>query len=362
MTAESVLLLDGSGASFPIRVALESIGYRVTTIGANGNQFQARMNQSHHSINYGDPDRLATFVSQNGFRLVIPGCTDVSFQSYASLDDAHRCFSRDAIQNLNRFVSKSELAVTLSHINLPLLDITLDEVMGRAVKEAIIVKPADAYSGLGITILQGSRWTQNELDTAISRAQSMSKDDRTIIQRYVEGDLFSLSLFSDGLKMLASPIVQEFVNSDLRVIFSHLASEEISQNKSVKQLVASIQEFLGKERWFLHLQFLLDPVTSDVYVIDCAARCPGDYYGVLVEMASHFPYFTSYVNVFRGEPLSEVVLPTIDPGIVRQTFHGFDATYGSGVDVSGLKMLEFYADLDWSGDLDGRVGVGFYRL
>lgn len=360
MTKE-VLLLDGSGASFPIRVALENLGFEVSTVGANSNQFQARKSESHHLVDYSDHDQLVVVVNEKKYVFAIPGCTDVSFKSYASLDETYQCIDKSAIQDLQSFLSKRELALTLSRLHLPSLDVTLDEVLGGAVKESILIKPADAFSGRGITVLQGSQWTPHQLEAALARARSVSTDHCALIQRYLEGDLFSMSLFSDGSRMLVSPVVQEFVNSGHRVISSHLAAEEISQLKSVKQLVDAIQQVLGNERWFLHLQFLLDPVTSDVYIIDCAARCPGDYYGVLVEMASKFPYFSNYVNVFSGQSLAEFPSLKIDRCIVRNTFHGFDAMYGSGVDISGFKMLEFYPDLDWSGNVDGRIGVGFYR-
>ena len=356
-----VLLLDGSGASFPIRVVLEALGYQVASIGAYPNQFQARLGASHNGVNYSDRNQLAAVLDEKKCVLAIPGCTDISFQSYASLDEAYQCIDKQAIQNLQSFLSKTELAVTLSRMDLPTLDVPLNEVLSEAVNESIIVKPADAFSGRGITVLQASIWTPEQLEVALVQARSASTDQCALIQRYLKGDLFSLSLFSDGQQMLVSPVIQEYINPDRRVVSSHLADEEISQLESVKRFIDAIHGVLGKARWFLHVQFLLSPETKEAFVIDCAARCPGDYYGVLVEMASEFPYFSSYAQVFTRGQLSRVCVTQLDRGIVRKTFHGFDAMYGSGVDISGFKMLEFYPDLDWSGDVDGRIGVGFYR-
>jgi len=239
--------------------------------------------------------------------------------------------------------------------------VTLDEVLCGAVKESILIKPADAFSGHGITILQASQWTPDQLEAALAHARAASTDQCALIQRYLEGDLFSLSLLSDGQRMLVSPVVQEYVSSDRRVVSSHLADGEISQLESVTRFIDAIQNVFGNARWFLHVQFLLDPETQDTFIIDCAARCPGDYYGVLVEMASEFPYFVSYAQVFTGGQLPKICVTQLDQSIIRKTFHRYHTTYPSGVDVSAYDMLAFYPDLDWSGEASGRVGVGFYR-
>ena len=356
------LVLDGSGASFPVRVALENIGYEVSTIGANPNQFQARMSETHHLIDYSDHDQLVTFVRETGCAFAIPGCTDVSFKSYASLDHAYQCLDEQTVSALQSFLSKTELSVTLSRMDLPSLDVPLNEVLSEAVNESIIVKPADAFSGRGITVLQESQWTPEQLEAALARARSASTDQCALIQRYLEGDLFSLSLFSDGQRMLVSPVVQEFISSDRRVVSSHLAGKKISQLESVRQFIDAIHSVLGSTRWFLHVQFLLDPETQEAFIIDCAARCPGDYYGVLVEMASEFPYFGSYAQVFIGGRIPAFWLTQLDQSIVRKTFHGYDTVYPSGLDFSGYDMLAFYPDLDWSGEVRSRIGVGFYRV
>jgi len=97
---KAVLFLDGSGASFPIRVALETLGYQVASIGANPNQFQARLSATHYGINYSHRNQLATVLNEKKYVAAIPGCTDVSFKSYASLDEAYQCIDRQVIQDL----------------------------------------------------------------------------------------------------------------------------------------------------------------------------------------------------------------------------------------------------------------------
>ena len=359
---KKVLLLDGSGASFPVRVALENLGYEVSTIGANPNQFQARMGETHHLIDYSDHNQLTLLVREIGYAIAIPGCTDVSFKSYACLNEAYQCIDKQTIWNLQSFLSKTELAVALSRMDLPSLDIPLNEVFSEAVNEAIIVKPADAFSGRGMTRLQASQWTSAQLEAALARARSASTDQCALIQRYLEGDLFSLSLFSDGQRMLVSPVVQEYINPDRRVVSSHFADEKIGQLESVNRFMDAIHDILGNTRWFLHVQFLLDPESKEAFVIDCAARCPGDYYGVLVEMASEFPYFASYAQVFTGGQLPKVRVTQFDQSIVRETFHGYDTTYPSGVDISTYDMLAFYPDFGWTGEIRRRIGVGFHRV
>jgi len=361
MKNKSVLLLDASGASYPIRVALENMGCSVFSLGAKPSQFQARLAETHFLVDYRDLNALSKILDETNCDFVVPGCTDLSFKSYASLNERFRLLDQETIGRLIGYLNKKDLFETLERLGLPSLSVIREDVLSGEISGSVIIKPADAYSGRGIEIHEVSHLTEDRLNTALSEVGSQSTDGRALIERYLDADLFSMSLFSDGSRILVSPVLSEQVNAEHRVVVSRLASGDVMNQKSVKRLIDSICDDLGFSRWFLHVQFLMDSESGFAYIIDCAARCPGDYYGVLVEMGSGFPYVENYARVFSGAFLSSTQALSVDRQIVRKTFHGFDAIYGAGVDCSGDQMLAFYPDMDWPGDSSARAGVAFIR-
>lgn len=165
----------------------------------------------------------------------------------------------------------------------------------------VIVKPVDAYSGRGVTVVRESE--QEKLPSAIQKAEKFSRTGTCVIEEYVEGQLYSHSAFIADRKILADFIVEEhstansFVVDTSRVIYD-FPKEILLRIRKIIQLLASKLNLVDG---LIHTQFIKN---EDVFwLIEITRRCPGDLYSKLIESSTAFPYVESYVRPFLNQPV-----------------------------------------------------------
>ena len=79
------LLLDTNRASFPIYKALVNLKYEVTVLGNKPHEPLAKASEIYKDIDYSNTNLLLKFLKENQFDYIVPGCTDISYKSYAFL-------------------------------------------------------------------------------------------------------------------------------------------------------------------------------------------------------------------------------------------------------------------------------------
>jgi len=349
-----VLVLDGSFTSAPLVGATEELGYECFTVGNDPFQYFNRLNKRHLVADYSNVDVLRGILSDYTIDFVVPGCTDKSFDTFLQLlnKGSPANTSQKLIKNL---ANKALLKQSLRQVSLPIAREFRRAKEVGATDLPVIVKPIDSYSGRGVSVVRPSKNWQVDLDEAISFARRTSESEEIVIEEYLVGDLCSLSCFADSTTCFCSSIVAEDVDAAFKVVSSAVTDKFEHIRKT---LPSKLRELLGKGPWFVHCQFIVNELNELPTLIDCAGRCPGDLYGLLLEKSTKFDYYKNYVRSFLNLPLDaqfsdpDVVLP-----VTRKTLQGFDMVSKPGLTFSN--DCEFFPDVGWRAKSGSRIGVLF---
>ncbi|WP_306581782.1 ATP-grasp domain-containing protein [Dokdonella sp.] len=356
-----VLLVDTNFSSAPLYQELIALGHVVHVVGSNPNDCLAKLSPNYWEFDYSDTKALTSLIDRERYAFLVPGCTDRSYLAcvavgkgrFPGLDSSDSC---DTIFNKGRFRGLAE------RLGLPgPRRLAADSLPAHW---PVIVKPVDAFSGKGITVLQEG--DALNFARAVSFARSMSPSHEHLVERYVEGQLFSHSAFLGGRKVIRDFVVREdssvnpFVVDTSRVVTdapTHLL-------RSLRRCVETLAGDLELTDGLLHTQFIAKD--DALWLIEMTRRCPGDLYSQLIELATGYPYCRSYLQPFLGLPLDRENLESAHTPIMRHT-----VTVPSAQDFSCLRFkmplrIERWVPLARTGDHlqpspKGRIGVLFCR-
>lgn len=310
-----VLLVDTNVSSAPIHDHLLREGCEVFVAGANPRDFLAKTSRHHLDLDYGNLDQLRAGIDALKFDYIVPGCNDRSYQVCSVLAQELGYPGIDTPAATDAINSKEQFRAVARHLGLP-----VPRVYPRAdvpAQEALIVKPVDAYSGRGVTIVAAG--ARGELDAAVERAQSFSRSRQYLIEEFVTGQLYSHTAFIAAGRVWADFIVEEhctanpFVVDTSRVVFD--CSPEMLQ--SLRANVATLARKLALVDGLMHTQFIR---RGDQYwLIEITRRCPGDLYSRLIELSTGFRYVENYVRPFLGAQGPSALNPLQPAWIMRHT-------------------------------------------
>lgn len=319
-----VLLVDTNFSSAPIYRALVAGGNEVHVVGRNPADCLAKVAAHYWQLDYSDTNALSALVHSQQFDYLVPGCTDRSYASCVALGQASFP-GFDTPETASAISHKAHFRRVAAHLDLPVpkLHAGIAEAGGRPV----IVKPVDAFSGNGITVLR--KPDRVACDEAIARARAASPTDECLIEDYVEGQLYSHSAFLRERKVIRDFLVQEngtvnpFVVDTSRVLDGNANTTLMTV---LRDCIEKLAAHLGLADGLVHTQFISDG--EQVWLIEMTRRCPGDLYSQLIELSTGFPYAWCYASAFVGqEPptsVDEAVRPIMRHTITVPAAQGFD--------------------------------------
>ena len=268
-----VLLVDTNFSSGPIYRELVSMGHDVHVVGTNPNDYLAKISSNYWNLNYADTDALAALVNKNKFEFLVPGCTDRSYTSCVAVS-AGGFPGLDTVEASEAIFNKGKFRLLADRLNLPVPKKLASNLSPS--RWPIIVKPADAFSGKGITVLQEKDLPA--LAEAISLARDVSPTGDYLIEEFVEGQLHSHSAFLRNQKVIQDFIVQEdstvnpFVVDTSRVV--HDAPPSLLAR--LRECIEVMARKLSLTDGLIHTQFIRNG--EDFWLIEITRRCPGDLY------------------------------------------------------------------------------------
>jgi hypothetical protein len=356
------LLVDTNRAAYPIYQALLSAGHDVWVVGGKPTETLAKLAPNYVQMDYSCAEKLASFVDENGFDFLVPGCTDLSYEMCAQINNG-RFPGIETPATTSAINTKSEFRAVANRIGLPVPRVlTLDESVGM---EAVIVKPVDSFSGRGISVL--NKHSRQDLESAFDAAGKASKTGSAIIEEFVTGQLYSHSAFIQGGEVVVDFIVQEnctaspFAVDTSRVLYDFPFAMLESLRGCVKRLATTLNLLDG----LVHTQFIAKQ--GQYWIIEVTRRCPGDIYSLLIEFSTGYPYAASYAAPFIGKKAG-----LIDPNAVQQRIIRHTASSKCGESMWGFSFSEpvdirLFVPLVTSGEFlgvgpNGRAGVFFFRL
>lgn len=313
-----VLLVDTNFSSVPIYEALRVLGHDVHVVGGNPKDCLAKSVSNYWNIDYSDTVALADLVEKEAFNFIVPGCTDRSYASCVAVSDGRsegRFPGLDTLHVEDVINNKANFRVIGKQLGLPMPQV--QELEAGVLRWPLIVKPVDAFSGKGITVIRSQ--DIDALNDAIQAACTASRQGKYLLEDFVAGQLHSHSAFICNEKVIYDFIVQEdgtinpFVVDTSRVISTLPERLLEALRTSVEKLASALHLSDG----LLHTQFILE--NDRIWLIEMTRRCPGDLYSQLIELSTGFPYVEFYVMPFLGLQLKKEFENKILTSIMRHT-------------------------------------------
>lgn len=291
---KNVLLLDTNLSSLPIYDYLVTNEYNVYVIGGNPDDFLAKYSKNYINLDYQDIHKVEALINEKKIDFLVPGCNDVSYFSCSKLRDRGFLSCIDTYETTTIINNKEKFRFFAQQNKLSVPKIYNSEL--TITSFPVIVKPVDAYSGRGITIVNNSE----EVISAIQNAKSFSSSSSYIIEDYISGQLYSHSAFISDGKIFLDFIVKEFCSTnEFAVDTSHV---EVSFNETILSKIRNqIQVMVDKLKLvdgLIHTQFILKEETF--WIIEVTRRCPGDLYSKLINFSTGIKYAELYTLPFLG--------------------------------------------------------------
>ncbi|ODB87794.1 hypothetical protein A3193_02515 [Candidatus Thiodiazotropha endoloripes] len=355
-----ILLVDTNRAAVPIYRALRERGHEVWVVGNRPDETLAKLASNYKRLDYSDIKALAAFVDKHSFDYLIPGCTDLSYRACAEINRG-RYPNIDPLSTTETINNKSAFRELAGNVGLPIpRSLTLAQITEV---EAVIVKPVDSFSGRGISVVYDA--TPDKLIEAQTEAAKASGSGETVIEEFIEGQLYSHSAYLHAGKIVADFIVREDCTiNPFTVDTSRVADDFPDQSlTSIRDDIGRFAAAMSLTEGLIHTQFIYR--NDDYWIIEATRRCPGDIYALLIELATGYPYAANYAASFLGEAPQAYDKDRLQSLITRHTVTSKHGSSLWGYQFTEPVDIRLFVPLATSGDYIepspyGRAGVFFF--
>lgn len=292
-----LLLVDTNFSAFPIYRALECAGHEVHVVGNNPGDCLAKIASRYWHMDYSDTTALSSLINREKFEYLVPGCTDRSYSSCVAVGQG-RFPGFDRREVFDRLNHKANFRRCASQIGLPVPG--LQQYGLQSMRFPAIVKPVDAFSGRGITVLK----SRDDLETerAIQLACSESASGDYLVEDFVAGQLYSHSAFLSNKHIVADFLVREDASAYPYAVDTSCVLDNASPSPIVSAVrchIEALADHLDLTNGLFHTQFVSNG--TQLWLIEVTRRCPGDLYSSLIEISTGFPYAHWYIAPFINE-------------------------------------------------------------
>lgn len=342
---KSALVVDTNRALMPVVLALEEMGIRVGVVGRDGVGPLSSLVDDAFDADYSDVQRVEELIRAGGFDYLVPGCTDTSYLTCSALvGGTHPGIDPLAVSQ--SLIDKEKFAVLAQHLGLD-IPRTLSVADAEGFSGRVIVKPPNAHSGLGVSVVDPS--DSRALADAVQDARGVAGGLPCIVQELVEGQLFSHSAFVRG----GSIAVDFFVREDCVVdpFAVDLSRVDRTLDDSVRSRarwnVMRLVDELVLVDGLVHTQFICRDGVP--HIIDITRRCPGDLYSELIRLSTGWDYALHYLLPFLGVPTIDPPAMTNSRFIVRHTMMLEEGRFW-GMSTRGAVNIPLLVPLAVTGD------------
>jgi carbamoylphosphate synthase large subunit len=342
-----ILLLDTSFSSQPIYDYLLKTGGDIYVIGGNPDDFLAKTVKNYICMDYSKVDKVKELIISMAIDIVVPGCNDVSYQVCSKLNQENLFYNIDSVSVNETINNKQKFRHFAESIGLH-----VPKLIDR--KNAVdflpvIIKPVDAYSGHGITIINEDN-TAN-ISAAVKSAKKVSASGQYIIEEFVQGELHSHSAFISDGKIIIDFIVEEHGSVNQFVVDTSYVVHNFPNDilEKIRYDITSLANKLNLCDGLIHTQFILN--NEIFWIIEITRRCPGDLYSQLIELSTGFSYAEYYAKSFLNESLKPSKNTLLQKHVIRHTLTSDQKRYYSSLKFYfHINILKF-VPLSVTGDL-----------
>lgn len=308
------LLVGSSFSAAPLFFALKRRGLEVWVCGnAKDDPCHQYADRSFY-FDYSVTAELANFLKNETIDYLVPSCNDYSYMSCAALAGQYGFPGFDQLDVAEILHTKVSFRKFTEAHGIPAPRArqvrSVDEVGAFDLAQPLLFKPDDSFSGRGMTKTSADA----DLSSVIAQALKVSRSGQVLVEEFVEGNLHSHTAFIEDGDIAFDTFVDEFCTVyPFQVDCSnHPTRLSDAIKEAVRVAIRRLVTALKLNDGLLHTQFISNG--SDVWLIECMRRCPGDLYGGLVERSMGVAYHDLVVAKYLGEryavpPRNDVLKP-----------------------------------------------------
>jgi hypothetical protein len=355
----NVLLVDTNFSSGPIYQFLIQSCHNVTLVGGNLNDALAKSVDDYVQLDYSDVEKTRQLVADRKIDFLVPGCNDRSYMVCAEINQDGRFPGIDPLETAEIINNKEKFRAFAALHNLPTPRVLSEQEIGT--RWPVIVKPVDAFSGRGVTIIREGN--SHELPTALDEARQASRTRTCIVEEYVEGQLYSHTAFIQSGEIISDHIVEEHGTTNPFVVDTSRVSYEFpaATLENIRKDITLLASKLSLRDGLVHTQFIKE--RNQYWLIEITRRCPGDLYSQLIELSTGLNYAENYARPFVGLSFN-IAEKKEKKWVMRHTLtQSHDYTFGS-LSFNLPLMIKKWIQISLTGDRlraspYGRIGIIF---
>lgn len=316
------LLVGSSFSAAPIYGALKRKGHHVAVCGGiKGDPCHQYADASVY-VDYSSREDLLAAVKSGGYDFIVPTCNDTSYLSAAWVGGQLGYPGFDSFQTTEILHNKPLFRDFTRKIGLPVpaavrVELGKADVAGK-VRFPVLVKPADSFSGRGVTKVG----LPDQLGPAIDAALAVSGDGSAVVEDFIDGTLHSHSAFIADQRIVLDFFVDEYCTVyPYQVNCSNhpsLLSDELRNH--TRDVMAQLIAAFGLTDGLLHTQFMVRD--NRIWIVECMRRAPGDLYGQFVGASTGIDYADLYARPFVGEKIPADITVSGPKLMARHTISG----------------------------------------
>lgn len=361
---KKVLIAGTSPTSVPIIKAVKKQGLSVGVVGGKLDDIGHRIADFSHIADYSDWHNVAKIFEEFGYDFLVPTCNDESLMSCSRVAKEHSLPGFDDLEIAKILQDKQGFRAKLMGItrHAPKVYWSGSGTVPSNISVSFpcIVKPAEASTGKGVEVI----YSLPQLDEAVNTAVIASRNGNIVIESFIKGTLHSASIFMVDGSPVATFFVDEYCpDYEFAVSESNHPSKLDNQvREAIVCEISSIVSELKLVNGLFHTQVIVNG--DDFVVVESMRRCPGDYYGRLIELSTGYPYHESYISTYLGkQPL--VHDGALEIPIARQTLTAKESFISSTMRFASKGHLREFWSMCWSGKQVSefpadKQGVGFF--
>lgn len=301
--SEKVLLVGSSIGMLDIARKIKNRGYELIVIGGIVDDPCHLIADKSIFVDYRDIESCITESLKYDIKYVVPGSNDIAFECALKIANSLKIKTFDIEQTIEILHNKSAFREFLEKIGVSQPKrYSIAQVLSQDFSDwPVIVKPDLAFSGKGITVLQDA----THLNAAISKARMSSRDQNFIIEKFVIGQLYSVSSFiSEGRVVYAFFSNEQCDANPYAVDYSFTPSNlRIDTRNKISNDLFKIASDLSLCDGLLHIQFIYDDREKKYYFIECMRRMIGDFYGKKISYSYGVDYNDLYLRPYLEETI-----------------------------------------------------------
>lgn len=342
---KTVVILGGTRPHAELAKYLKKKEYRTVLIDYLPQPIAKEFVDIHYQESSLDVEVVERISRQEHASYIMNICTDRAIPPAAFVAERMNLVHPYSYETALMATNKNKMKAVLKESGVPTSDFkpvtTVDDLDGLNLQFPLMVKPSDASGSIGISKVTGEK----ELEVAVSKALSLSRNHQAIVEEFVKGTEIQIDCFVlDGkVNVLDIKEKRKYTDEGFSLPYGSLIPARISEQTKVRSYEISqcISAALNMVNGPLYIQAIA--TENEVFVIEFGLRFGGGLSFRILKDMTGVDIIAATADAYLGEiSCINIEKPELP---VYATYHIFPKA-GVFTNVTGIEKLTHDGSID----------------